>query len=732
MKRFFLVALLFSATSIVFAQSSYQYPFQDPSLPAEARITDLLSRMTLEEKIFCFGIDPSVPRLGVKGSGHIEGLSGVALGGPGGWAGPTKAVKTTLFPEPKGMGQSWDPELLQKVAAVEAYEARFAAQSPQYAGPRVWRIVGGLVVRAPNVDLARDPRWGRSGESYGEDPFLVSAMSSAFIHGLQGDDPRYWMSASLMKHFLANEREEFRMSSSSDFDERLFWEYYSRSFRIGIMQAGAESIMPSYNEWNGTPMTINPTLKNIVEAKWGLNGIVCTDRSSLTNLVTKYKLFPTLDLAAAATIHAGINQYLDTWTGPLTDAVKNHLVTEKELDENLRGVFRVMIKLGQLDPESMVPYAHIGKESPSVEAPWDTQADKDVNRKIMDESIVLLKNENHALPLDAAKTKSIAIIGPGADDVDFGFYSGAPAYKVSPVAGVQHRAGSGISVQYATNKHPGDPVALAKSSDVVILVVGNSSTCNAPPGKGVGTCLPGEGVEGHDRKSIDLDEEDIVKKVYAANPHTILVLDTSFPYAINWEQQNLPAILEIAHSSNEEGNGLADVLFGGYNPSGHLTATWPSSLNQIPDITDYNIRDGETYMYFKKKPLYPFGFGLSYTNFAYSQLKIEPGQVTPHKLANVTLEVKNTGTIAGADVVQMYVSFPKSTVKRPSEELAGFQRVVLQAGETRKITIPLKPEDLEYWDTSSKQFVLENGKVDVKIGASSADIRLEKLINVSQ
>jgi beta-glucosidase len=723
--------LLVIGVPLAFAQSSYQYPFQNPELPTEQRITDLLSRMTLDEKIFCFGIDPSVPRLGVKGSGHIEGLSGVALGGPGGWAGKNKPVPTTLFPEPKGMGQSWDPELLQKVASVEAYEARFAAQSPEYANPRVWRIVGGLVVRAPNADLARDPRWGRNGESYGEDPFLVSAMSVAFIKGLQGDNPRYWMAASLMKHFLANEREDDRMSSSSDFDNRLFWEYYSRSFRIGITQGGAESIMPSYNEWNGVPMTVSPAIKDILEDKWGLNGIVCTDRGSLANLVTKYHRYPTLDVAAAATIKAGINQYLDFWTKPLTEAVANHLVSEKELDENLRGVFRVMIKLGQLDPDSMNPYARIGKDG-ATEAPWDSQKDKDADRKITEESIVLLKNENHILPLDTTKVKTIAVIGPYADQVLFGFYSGLPVYTVSPVAGIMHRAGAGVSVRVATEKSPADSIALAKSSDVVIVVLGNHSTCNAPPGKGSGTCLPSEGIEGRDRKSIDLEQEELAKKIFAVNPHTILVLNASFPYAINWSEEHLPAIVEMAHSSDEQGNALADVLFGDYNPSGHLTQTWPSSLDQIPDITDYNIRDGETYMYFKHKPLYPFGFGLSYTSFAYSHLKIAPDGVTIHSPANVSVEVKNTGDRAGTDVLQMYVSFPKSSVKRPNEELAGFQRVELRPGETKTITMLLKPEDLEYWDDATKAFVLEKGKIDVKIGASSADIRLEKIINVSQ
>ena len=732
--RRFLTGFLLFAMGIPFAlaQPSYKYPFQNPDLPMEQRITDLLSRMTLEEKIFCLGIDPSVPRLGVKGSGHIEGLNGVALGGLGGWAGnDNKPVPTTQFPEAKGLGQTWDPDLLQQVAAAEGYEARYAAQNANYAGARSPRIVGGLVVRAPNADLSRDPRWGRNGESYGEDPYLVGTMTVAFVKGLQGNNPHYWLAASLMKHFLANSNENGRTESSSDFDDRLFHEYYSLPFRMGIERGGAESMMAAFNAWNHVPMTVNPVIKDTVEAKWGLNGIVCTDRGALTNLVTEFHYYPSLDQAAAATIHAGINQYLDNWHDPVTLAYQNHLITEKDLDDNLRGVFRVMIHLGQLDPESMVPYAGIGKDAQATAgAPWNSPGHKDLTRRITDESIVLLKNENNALPLDPKKLKSIAIIGPYADQVLFGFYSGLPPYSVSPVRGIQQRVGTNVSVQFATDQKPADAIELARKSDVAIVILGNHPTCNAD--KVAGRCLPGEGVEGRDRKSIDLDQEGLAKNVYAANPHTILVLVTSFPYAINWSQQHLPAILEMAHSSDEEGNALADVLFGDYNPAGRLTQTWPQSIDQIPPILDYDILHGATYLYFKHASLYHFGYGLSYTSFAYSHLKIDPIVISSGAQASVSVAVKNTGSRTGDEVLQMYVRYHKSRVERPLEELAGFRRITLQPGQTKTVALPLKAEALEYWDDVNKKFVLEEGKIDVRIGSSSADIRLEEAINVSQ
>jgi len=710
----------------IHGQAKYQYPFQDPNLPAEQRITDLLSRMTPEEKIFCFGIDPSVPRLGVKGSGHIEGLSGVALGGHGGWAGKNPPVPTTQFPEEKGMGQSWDTALLQKVGAEEGYEARYASQNEKWAKARVWRIVGGLVVRGPNADMARDPRWGRNGESYSEDPFFNGRMSIAFIHGLQGDNPRYWQAASLMKHFLANENENGRMHTSSDFDETLFYDYYSKPFRMGIVEGGANAIMPSYNAWNGTPMTVSPTLKSVLEDKWGLNGIVCTDRGSLTNLVTQHHSSPSLPQAAAATIHAGINQYLDDWTKPLTDALHNGLVTEKDLDENLRGVFRVMIKLGMLDPPEANPYASIG--AGSEPEPWDKPETRALDRRITDESIVLLKNDNHSLPLDASKLKSVAVIGPYSDQVIFGFYSGLPPYSVSPAEGIQKRLGPGVTVRVASDKSANGAVSIAKLSDVAIVVVGSHPTCNATD-KYSGPCLPSEGLEGHDRSQIGLEQEQLIKDVYAANPHTIVVLVTSFPYAINWTQEHVPAILEMAHSSDEQGNALADVLFGDYNPAGRLTQTWPHDLAQIPDIMDYNIRDGETYMYFKGKPLYPFGFGLSYTTFAYSHLKVPPS-ISTGQTKEVSVEVKNTGERAGDEVVQMYAGYKQAPHKQPARRLVGFQRVWLQPGETKTVVLPLVAADLPFWNEKSKAFELLPGKLDVLVGPSSADIKLQSAAEI--
>ncbi|HZL28379.1 MAG TPA: glycoside hydrolase family 3 N-terminal domain-containing protein, partial [Acidobacteriaceae bacterium] len=316
--------------------------YRDVHANPEKRIDELLARMTLDEKIHALSTDPSVPRLGIAGSNHVEGLHGLALGGPGHWEGRNQAVvPTTQFPQARGLGQTWDPALLQEAAAQEAYEARFAFGKYHR---------GGLVVRAPNADLSRDPRWGRSEESYGEDPFLVGTLAAAFSRGLQGNDPRVWMTASLLKHFLANSNEDGRGGSSSNFDERLFHEYYAVPFRMAVETGHASSMMTAYNAWNGVPMAANPVVRDVAMKQWGLDGIVCTDAGALTNMVKLHHAYKTLPEAAAAAIHAGINQFLDDYRQPVRDALAQKLITEQDIDRNLRGVYRVMLRLGLLDP----------------------------------------------------------------------------------------------------------------------------------------------------------------------------------------------------------------------------------------------------------------------------------------------------------------------------------------------------------------------------------------------
>jgi beta-glucosidase len=708
-------------------QTQYQFPFQNPALPPEERITDLLHRMTLQEKVAALSTDPSVPRLGVIGTGHVEGLHGEALGGPGHWEGRGKhVIATTMFPQARGLGQTWDPALLRQAAAVEGFETRYFYD--RYGS-------GGLVVRAPNADLSRDPRWGRSEESYGEDPFLVGTLTVAYVKGLQGDNPKYWMTASLMKHFLANSNEKNRDGSSSNFDDRLFYEYYSMPFRMGIEQGGSNAFMTSYNAWNSIPMDVNPVLHDVVMKDWGFNGIICTDAGALTNLVTRHQFVRDMEHAAADTLKAGINQYLDRYEEPVDDALKENLTSEAQITENLRGVYRVMIKLGELDPQAMVPYARIGTaDAPAAELaeaqqygdPQNWPSHRALARQVTDESIVLLKNEDHTLPLDAAKLKKIAVIGPYADIVAEDWYGGTPPAPVSPLAGIKQRLGSGVTVSFDKGEDVQKAADLARSADAAIVVIGNHPTCNA----GWFQCpVLSDGKEAIDRLSMTLEQEDIAKAVYAANPHTIVVLNASFPYTTTWSQANVPAILEMTHSSEAEGTGLADVLFGDYNPAGRLTQTWVASMSDLPPMMDYNIRDGRTYMYAKQKPLYPFGYGLSYTTFKYSHLTASTPTVTG--ATTISVDVTNTGSRAGDEVVQLYVSHEGSRVARPIEGLKGFDRVHLDPGQTQTVTIPLPNTLLAYWDDAAKKMTVEPDRVELRVGSSSADIRLRKAMAVT-
>lgn len=717
----------FLVTALAAAQQN-QYPFQDPNLPVETRINNLLSLMTVDEKIQALGTDPSVTRLGVHGSSHIEGLHGAALGGPGGWEGRgLKPVPTTQFPQSVGLGETWDPELLRRAAAVEAYEARYIFNTDfEYAvswrGNRYRRA--GIVIRAPNADLARDPRWGRSEESYGEDPFLTGTMTTAWVRGLQGDDPKYWLTASLMKHFLANSNENGRDGSSSDFDDRLLREYYSVPFRMGVMDGGSRAFMAAYNAHNGIPMAVQPILRDMTMHEWGFDGIICTDAGALTNTVTKHKYFPDIDQAAAGAIHAGINQFLDNYRSGVTSALEKKLVNLSEIDENLRGIYRVMIKLGLLDPPEMVPYNNIKGSSPA----WDNPEHKALARQVTQESIVLLKNTNHFLPLNRNSLKSIAVIGPYADIVALDWYSGTPPYAVNVLDGIRNKVGKGVQVAFAHDNSNGEAVRIAKDADVAIVVVGNHPTCNA----GWAKCpLPSDGKEAIDRQSITLEQEELVKQVFAVNPRTVVVLITSFPFAIQWTEDHVPAIVHMAHNSQEEGNALADVLFGDYNPAGRLVTTWPQSLDQLPPMMDYDIRHGRTYMYFKDKPLYPFGYGLSYTSFEYSDLKVSGERMNEKGEVNVSFNVRNSGSRAGDEVVQLYVRHLRSKVARPKQELKGFQRIPLGAGESKTVQLPLRADSIAYWDESKGSFVVEPERIEVLIGSSSADIRLRKSVEVT-
>lgn len=690
-----------------------EYPFQDPSLPDEERLDNLISLMTLEEKITHLSPRlPGIPRLGVKGTRTVEGLHGLALSGPANWAVKGKgAAPTTTFPQSIGLAQTWDPDLLEELAAWEAYETRYLAQNENYRS-------AGLIVFAPNADLGRDIRWGRTEECYGEDAFLAGSLVASYVRGLQGEDPKYWKTASLMKHFLANSNENERTFNSSDFDERLFREYYSYPFYKGVTEGGSRAYMAAYNKYNGIPCTVHPVLKEVTVNEWGQNGIICTDGGAFRLLITDHHYFETLTEAAAACIHAGINMFLDRYRPALDQALEQGLVTNPDIDGAVRGPLRVMLKLGLLDEGADNPYTKIGITD--TVRPWTMPEARALAHKATVRSVVLLKNDG-ILPLEADELNSIAVIGPSADLVVSDWYAGTPPYRVSVLDGIRTAAGNRVKINYAASNKADSAVIAARESDVAIVCVGNH-----PLGYGAGwgvNYVPSDGREAVDRQAISLEQEDLVRLVRQANPNTVLVVVSSFPYALNWSKAHIPAMLHVAQSSQELGNGVADVLFGKEGPSGRLVQTWSRSIDQLPPMLDYNIRNGRTYMYDPHEPLFPFGHGLTYTTFEYGQPKTDKSEAGKGEVVKVTMELTNTGTVDSDEVVQLYAGFPGSAVEHPRKALKSFRRVHVPAGSSVKVNLDLRTDDLAHWDPEADRWELEKGTVNLMVGASSADIR---------
>lgn len=730
MKKFLIIVCAVFTLQSCSSESDSEVSFQDKNMGIDERADNIVSQLSLQEKLAV--IDQSaVPRLNIPDPGSSESIHQVvSRGGPG----IGDAIPTTSFAQVVGMGTTWNPNLIKRAGAVAGYEGRYITQNEKYNRNT-------LMLWGPTADLARDPRWGRNDESFGEDAFLTGTMSVAYIKGIQGDDPNYWQAGTLLKHFVANSNETNRAKSSSDFDERLMYEYYAVPFRMGFLEGGAKSYMTAYNAWNSVPMLVHPMLTEVVAEKWGANWIVSSDAGAQRHAVSGHKYIDNeLDVYAAA-IKAGVNQYLDFSSDNATDmielALRENKITEDDLNKVVASKLKPTLKLGMLDAPEDVPYSSIGSDGEAE--PWLSEKHKAVAREVARESVVLLKNNNDMLPIDKNNTKSIAVIGDRAGEVLFDFYSGVTPYAVSVLQGITDQAGADIEINYARDNSGNAAVDAAKKSDYAVLVVGNDPMCGAtnppfaafnPDGSTKPCLVAGDGREGRDRESIGLPTEELIKQVYAANPNTIVVLISSFPYAINWSQENVPAIITISHAAQEQGNGLADVLFGDYNPAGRLVQTWPSSLEQLPPLMDYDLRNGRTYMYMKEQPLYPFGYGLSYTKFDYSDLKVSNNEIDKTDSITVSVDIKNDGDRDGDEVVQLYIQHIDSKVSRPIKELKAFQRVNIEAGANKTIQFSLAANSLAWWNEEIQAFEVESGKINVLVGSSSADIKLTESVTI--
>lgn len=802
-----------------------KHPYQNPDLPLEERVNDLVSRFTLEEKIeLMCQYQAEVPRLGVQKYKHgTEGAHGVA------WLG-----EATVFPQNTGLACTWNPELMREIGSVIAEEARVYYQRD--------RAINGLTIWAPTVDLERDPRWGRTEEAYGEDPHLTGMLSTGLVKGMQGDHPFYYKTVATLKHFYGNNNEIERGSASVSIDPRNKREYYLKAFEMPFREGRAGSMMTAYNGINGMPCNLNGEVNDIVKKEWGMDGFVVGDAGDVLGTVMDHHYADSYAEAVAGSIKAGIDSITDDQDisfRAIRDALEQGLLSEADLDHALRNTFRVRIRLGEFDPAERNPYSHVPESK--LCAPEHAALSLQAAR----ESVVLLKNDG-LLPLRKERS-SVAVIGPLANKAYTDWYSGTPPYRTTPLQGIQEKMAdrqaefhTGLDVvrirsastgryvrlaesedfalvadaedasqaalferndwgwgsitlreastgKYVTESETGlratadeargwfvkeafsfealadgrlkmkswegrpislngksqlvvpqerngeaasfnvelvndgiqDAVQAAKSAETALVFVGNSPFIN--------------GKETIDRPDITLPEAQhaLIRAVYEANQNTVVVIVGGYPFAVNWENEHVPAIVFTSHAGQELGHAVADVLYGDYNPAGRLNMTWYKSVAQLPDLMEYDIIKGKrTYQYFDGEALYPFGHGLSYTEFEYEGLALSQSRISADDTVTVSVTIRNKGNTAGDEVPQLYVKANESRVTRPLKTLKGFKRVHLAAGAAQTVQFELKASELAIWDVTRERYCVESGAYTIMIGSSSSRIEAAVTLQV--
>lgn len=855
-----LVLTFLTAFTSLNAQAPATPIYLNPSYSFEERSADLVSRLTLEEKQSLLGNSmAAIPRLGIKSMNvWSEALHGVLSGSnPGvGLAGPTS------FPNSVALGSTWDPALMQREASAIADEGRaFNATGTK-----------GLTFWSPVVEPIRDPRWGRTGEAYGEDPFLVSQMAGGFVRGMMGSDPNYLKTVPCAKHYFANNSEFDRHVSSSNMDSRDMREFYLSPYKKLIQQDNLPSIMSSYNAVNGVPTSASLLyLDTIARRTYGMKGYITGDCAAIDDIYSGHSFVTTPAEAAALGLKAGVDSDCGSvYQRFALEALKKGLLQESDIDKALMNTFTIRMRTGEFDAPSRVPYALY--QTNLVNSP----ANKALAYEIATKTPVLLKNNNvvntskKALPLNLSTLKKIALLGPQADEVELGPYSGRPAAEsmITPAAGIRKyiadkglktevllatggnsasksnllyianfelkkidgtitnfdatkfsssskgitvgsgmgsteqvrtindgswtsynnvdltnidsigiqvniptdggiievRAGSpegnllttlnayvaagarsggvygagsmmrvkvnrlgfnGPQTLYLVYKAPEDAkisdetIALAKSADVAVLFVGTDEKTATEEADRLTLLLPG-------------NQLDLIKAVAAVNPNTIVVMQTLGCVEVDAFKnlQSIPGIIWVGYNGQAQGSAIASVLFGDVNPGGKLNATWYKSLSDLPEITDYTLRggngkNGRTFWYFDKDVSYEFGYGLSYTTFAYSNFKISSNVLTPNSKFTISVDVKNTGSREGDEVVQIYMTTPEipASLQRPIKRLKGFQRVTIPAGQTKTVTIEIDAADLWFWDAIANKTTYDQGKYLFEIGTSSREIK---------
>lgn len=820
--------------------------YKDPAVPLERRVDDLVSRMTLEEKVSqMMNGAAAIERLGIPDyEWWNEGLHGVA-----------RAGYATVFPQAIGLAATWNTDLMHQVADVISTEARAKYNDFNRKGDH--GRYKGLTYWSPNINIFRDPRWGRGQETYGEDPYLTARMGVAFIKGLQGNDPKYLKVVATPKHYAVHSGPEpERHSFDAKASERDMLETYLPAFRAAIVEGGAQSVMCAYNRTNSEPCCTNKQLNDILRKEWGFSGYIVSDCGAIDDISKRHQYVKTEAEASALAVKAGTDLTCGREYRSLIEAVKDGLITEATIDVAVKRLMKARFQLGMFDPPELVPYSRI----PMSEN--DSAAHRELSLRASRESIVLLKNQNHTLPLKK-DLKTIAVIGPLADNLGvlLGNYNGQPTKYVTPLAGIQAKVGaatrvlyspalyapgvlvepipstsltsngSGLRGEYFNNRElKGEPslvrtdtqvnfdwgamspgtgvvednfsvrwtgklqatetgkytIGIAGNGGMRLLINGqtvieeltNRRTRSvnkeidfeagrsydirleyfengnqyaaakllwAPPGgdktlqedalaksrqadaivmvMGITPSVEGEemdvkvdGFRGGDRTEITLPkpQEDFIREVQALGKPLVLVLVGGSALAVNWENDHVPAILDAWYPGEEGGTAIADVLFGDYNPAGRLPVTFYKSISQLPAFTDYSMQ-GRTYRYFRQEPLYPFGFGLSYSTFKYGGLKFSAKQIRGGDSLTVTVDVTNSGGRAGDEVVQLYITDVAASFPVPIRALAGIKRIALKPGEKQTLTFTINPEQMSVTDDNGKRMV-EPGEFLISIG----------------
>lgn len=683
--------------------------YKNTALSIEERVNDLVSRMTLEEKVSqMLHTAPAIERLDIpQYNWWNEALHGVA-----------RAGIATVFPQAIGMAASWNTDLIHEIATVTGDEARSKYHDAVRQGNRDQYY--GLTFWSPNVNIFRDPRWGRGQETYGEDPYLTARLGVTFIKALQGDDPTYMKAAACAKHFAVhsgpeNERHQFNAVVT----QKDLWETYLPAFEACVREAAVESVMGAYNRTNGEPCCGSKSLLvDILRGKWEFQGHVVSDCWAIQDFYLHHKVLGTAEESAALAVNMGCDLNCGSTYPALVSAVEQGLITEETITRSVSRLFMTRFKLGMFDPDEDVRWAQIPIEVN------DSDEHRALSLRAARESIVLLKNVHAFLPLDKSTIQSIAVIGPNADDpmVLLGNYNGFPSKSVTPLEGIRNKVGTGVDVHYTKGSHIwqndssgyDEAMEIARQADVVIFVGGLNQGMEGEEGAGAG--LP-DGEQGQgDRTDIALPatQEELLKAISATGTPVVLVLLNGSALAVNWADEHLPAIVEAWYPGQEGGTAIADVLFGDYNPGGRLPVTFYRSVRDLPHFRDYNMTN-RTYRYFSQDPLYPFGFGLSFTTFAYSNLRFSTDTIRDGESLTVCVDVTNTGSRAGDEVVQLYITDVDATFIVPIRSLQGFQRIHLAPSETKTVEFTLESDQFALVDNRGDR-VLEPGVFEVYVG----------------